>query len=159
MKVTRLSALWLPLPPGNIPGTHFCKELSQPQCQSAAVTDYVNENFQQHHPETNWWTSASRTVPQLCHHIPQYHPLLVTPWTLFQTSHPTTDNDCRTLKVQGGRYCPTVSSVDPPNAHLFLITPYHKIQDHKFYTTLLMSKNISLPGLLMGKGNLTSYRT
>jgi len=25
-----------PLPPGNIPGTHFCYRLSQPQCHSAA---------------------------------------------------------------------------------------------------------------------------
>jgi hypothetical protein len=27
---------WPPLPPGNIPGTHFCKRLSQPQGHSAA---------------------------------------------------------------------------------------------------------------------------
>jgi len=27
---------WAPLPPGNIPGTHFCYTLSQPQSHSAA---------------------------------------------------------------------------------------------------------------------------
>jgi hypothetical protein len=26
---------WLPLPPGNTPGTHFCKRLSRPQGHSA----------------------------------------------------------------------------------------------------------------------------
>jgi hypothetical protein len=38
---------WLLLPPGNIPGTHFCYRLSQPQGQK----DYVNEKFQWHHQE------------------------------------------------------------------------------------------------------------
>jgi len=47
--------------------------------------------------------------------------------------HPTTDNVSKALEVQGGRYCPTVSSGDPPHAHLSVITVHHKIQDHKFY--------------------------
>ena len=38
MKVARLSALRTGrfLPPGNIPGTHFCQRLSRPQGHSAA---------------------------------------------------------------------------------------------------------------------------
>jgi len=38
MKVIRLSALRTGrlYPPGNIPGTHFCQRLSQPQGHSAA---------------------------------------------------------------------------------------------------------------------------
>jgi len=32
-------------PPGNIPGTHFCKSLSRTQDHSAAGNDYVNEKF------------------------------------------------------------------------------------------------------------------
>ena len=38
MKVVRLSALGTSrlYRPGNIPGTHFCQRLSQPQCHSAA---------------------------------------------------------------------------------------------------------------------------
>jgi hypothetical protein len=35
----------LPLPPGNIPGTHFCQRLSRPQVHSAAGR-IVNETFQ-----------------------------------------------------------------------------------------------------------------
>jgi hypothetical protein len=40
MNVSRLSALHTGrlYPPGNIPGTHFCKMLSQPQGHSAAGT-------------------------------------------------------------------------------------------------------------------------
>jgi hypothetical protein len=48
MKVVRLSALrpGRLYSPGNIPGTHFCKRLSQPQGHSAAVMGNVNENIQ-----------------------------------------------------------------------------------------------------------------
>jgi hypothetical protein len=40
-----------PLPPGNIPGTHFCWRLGGPQGKSAARS-IVNEKFQWHHQES-----------------------------------------------------------------------------------------------------------
>ena len=47
MKVVRLSALGTGrfYPPGNIPGTHFCKRLSQPQGHSAAGRIMSMKNF------------------------------------------------------------------------------------------------------------------
>jgi hypothetical protein len=42
-----------PLPPGNIPGTHFCQRLSQPLGPKCGRKDYVNKKFQWHHRESN----------------------------------------------------------------------------------------------------------
>jgi hypothetical protein len=48
-----------PVPPGNIPSTHFFWRLIRPQGHSAAQKDYVNENFQGHHRESNPRTSIN----------------------------------------------------------------------------------------------------
>ena len=42
-----------PLPPGNIPGTHFCYRLSQPQGHSAAGRIMSMKKTQWHHRESN----------------------------------------------------------------------------------------------------------
>ena len=45
---------WPPLPPGNIPGTHFCWRLSQPQGHSAAGRIMsMKKKIQWHHQESN----------------------------------------------------------------------------------------------------------
>jgi hypothetical protein len=60
MKVVRLSAL--PLPPGNIPGTHFCQRLSQPQGHSVARRIMLIKNS---NDTIGNQTRACSAVPQL----------------------------------------------------------------------------------------------
>jgi hypothetical protein len=59
IKVVRLSALRTShlYPPANIPGSHFCYRLSQPQSHSV-VGSIVNEKFQWHHRESYPWPSS-----------------------------------------------------------------------------------------------------
>jgi hypothetical protein len=77
MKVVRLSALRTShlYPPGNIPGTHFCQRLSQPQRHSAAgrIISIKNSND----------TTGNRTCNLLtCSAVPQpTAPLCTAPYT------------------------------------------------------------------------------
>ena len=59
-----------PLPPGNIPGTHFCQRLSQPQCHSAAgrITSTKNSNDTIGNRTRN--IPACNAVPQPSHQVP-----------------------------------------------------------------------------------------
>jgi hypothetical protein len=59
---------WSPLPPGNIPGTHFCLRISQPQGHSAAGRINSNETIE----------NRSRDLP-VCRTVPQ--PLRAPPFT------------------------------------------------------------------------------
>jgi hypothetical protein len=47
-----------PLPPGNIPGTHFCLRLSWPQDHSAAGRIMSMKNSSWHHQESIPWPSG-----------------------------------------------------------------------------------------------------
>jgi len=48
----------LPLPPGNIPGTHFCWEAESTPGPWCSQKDHVNEKFRWHSQELNPWPSS-----------------------------------------------------------------------------------------------------
>jgi len=58
-----------PLPPGHIPGNHFCQKLNRPQ---GGLKDYVNEKFQWHIRESN--PLVEQCLNQLRHCVPPSRP-------------------------------------------------------------------------------------
>jgi len=74
MKVIRLTALCNSRlhPPGNIPDTHFCFRLSQPQGHSAAgrIMSIKNSNYTI--GNRNLWRSSSTTATSRAPHMMQY---------------------------------------------------------------------------------------
>ena len=133
MKAVRLSALRIGrlYSPGNIPGTHFCQRLSQPQGHSAAGRIMSMKKIQWHHRESkprpsDLWRSASTNCATSCPGLHVKQPLFLSDLKKIEFFGKYSNSFFMKIRLVGGKLFHTDGRTDRRKDMTKLIVVFRK---------------------------------